>query len=69
MQYPPADSTKCSYSQVSLDVVKTLRDFGVCSDENGRLRNEKTGEYVTMNNIGGDPIQFVNAITHHVLIE
>ena len=64
MQYPPTDSTK-----VSLSLVKTLRDFGVCSDENGRLRNEKTGEYVTMNNLGGDPIQFVNAITHHVFYE
>ena len=49
-----------------MDLVRTLQELGVCYDEYGRLRNERTGEYITMHNLHGDPLQFVNAITNHV---
>ena len=50
-------------------LVRTLHDLGVCYDEHGRLRNERTGEYITRHNLHGDPSQFVNAITNHVLLK
>ena len=49
-------------------LVRTLQELGICYDEYGRLRNERTGEYITMHNLHGDPLQFVNAITNHVYI-
>ena len=48
--------------------MKTLHDLGVCYDEQGCLRNERTGEYITLSNIHGDAQSLVNAITQHVHI-
>lgn len=47
--------------------MKTLHDLGVCYDEQGRLRNERTGDYITLSNIHGDAVSLVTAITNHVI--
>lgn len=50
-------------------LVRSLQDLGITVDEAGRLRVERTGEYVTMSSIQGDANLLVMAITHYVRFE
>ena len=51
-----------------LRLVKALHDVGVCIDENGRLRCIKTQEVITKENLKGDPLITMAAITHYVIL-
>ena len=49
-------------------VGNSLHDLGVYFDEQGLLRNKKTGDYVTLANIPGDAQSLVTAITYYVFV-
>lgn len=60
--------SRSSHLLVQLRLVKALHDVGVCIDENGRLRCIKTQEVITKENLRGDPLITMAAITHYVIL-
>lgn len=47
--------------------MRSLHELGVCYDDQGLLRNERTGEFITLSNIRGNASYIVDATTEHVI--